>query len=237
MTLPKRSLHNSKLIIIILAIICCYGLYTSFLRGNANAWYFKAEFALNDWFLKGGIPSQQNYSEALDAINKAQSLDPEHPHYAHMLGRIIHWGVDSNFENKEQLLTVKNWYLKATELRPLWPDPWVDLARLNNFLQGYNQETQGYLQQALKTGPYIDLVTISCIEILLLNWNKLPHDDKALIFEQFSIAVKQTNVLRSVLEIATKIGKENIFCLQLKYNKDYKQQKSLSVYRQFCSDR
>ena len=217
-----------------LFLVCVYGLYAAYTRGNANAWYFKAEFALNDWAAEGEIPNIRQYTETLAAIEKAHSLDPGHPHYVHMLGRIIHWGIDNEFESIDKLSVVKRRYLEASELRPLWPDPWVDLARLNHYLHGYNAETQFYLERALKTGPFVDLVTISTAEILLLHWEELSGADRALLFEQFDIATKQAKVLKAVLDFAQQIEQEKLLCLQLKFNPDYKKQKESRIFKQFC---
>ncbi|PCJ37576.1 MAG: hypothetical protein COA99_12605 [Moraxellaceae bacterium] len=222
------------LIIAGLLLICGYGLYTSYTRGNANGWYFKADFALNAWAKAGKIEDSNAYQEALAAIQKAHAMDPGHPHYVHMLGRILHQGVDYQFEPNSTLAQVKDLYLQATELRPLWPDPWIDLARLNNYLHGYNDDTRYYLKQAMAVGPFIDLVTLGALQVLLENWTDLTGADRTLLFEQFAVAVKQPKVLKAVLVYARQVNREKIVCLQLKFNPEYKQQKLSSMYAQFC---
>ena len=127
-------------------------------RGNANAWYYQVEYALNDWSAAGAIPNEQAYQDTVAVIDKVVALDPSHPHYAHMKGRVLHWGVNGGFERLAQLAEVKVWYLKATELRPTWPDPWADLAILNHYIDGNTPETQFYLAQAQAAGPYIAIV-------------------------------------------------------------------------------
>lgn len=207
----------------------------AFYRGTANVWYFKAEYALNEWAENGVIANKADYLETLNAITKAQTLDPNHPHYAHMVGRITHWGVDMGFEEKAKLHEVKAWYLSATEIRPLWPDPWIDLARLNNYLAGYTTETKLYIEQALKTGPYINLVTKGTLQVLMLNWNHLSGTEKRLLFDQFSIAVKQPKLLTEVLSLAKDMGRETLLCNQLKFNPAYKTQKESNIYNRYCS--
>jgi len=217
-----------------LLLICLYGLYAAVTRGTANAWYFKAEFAINEWAETGKIKDEQEYIDTLEAIQKAYDFDPTHPHYVHILGRVTHWGVNRYYEPLELLDDVKLRYLEATKLRPLWPDPWVDLARLNNYLNGYDRETQGYMQMALKTGPYLEFVTEGVMKVLLLNYSDLSADDKKLLFKQFSIAVKQPEVLNKVMAFATRIEREKLLCLQLKFNNDYSETKESSVYRRYC---
>jgi len=221
-------------ILVFLLLTCIYGLYTSYTRGSANAWYYKANFALEEWSKEGTIRDQQQYSETLEAIKKAQSLDPGHPHYTHMLGKIMHWGVEFEYEEDEKLTEIKNWYFKATKLRPLWPEPWVDLARLNNYLNGYNPETQYYIQQAIKTGPFYDLVTIGVVYVLLKHWDDLSEDDKTLLFQQFSVATKQPEVFRIVMNTAKRKGREQPLCSQLNLEPEYLQLKQSYTYRQTC---
>jgi hypothetical protein len=228
------SMGLSMCLLIGLLLFTLYCLSSAFNRGSANAWYFNAEFALNEWAEKGKIESKEAYQVTLAAIQKAQKRDDTHPHYAHMVGRIMHWGVDMGYEDATQLIEIKQWYLLATALRPMWPDPWVDLLRLNNYLEGFNEETKNYAAQALKFGPYIDLVTTGTLELWLMNWHVLSAEEKNKLFEQFAIATKQPKVLSRVLEIATKLNRENLLCVQITYNKAYQKQKDSWVYRRYC---
>ncbi|PKG82534.1 hypothetical protein CXF85_13705 [Colwellia sp. 75C3] len=228
----NKPLHYAALAFLILITLYC--LSASFSRGVANAWYFNAEFSLNDWAKKKTIEDKAEYQQALTAIKKAQSLDPTHPHYVHMVGRIMHWGVDMGFEDKDKLAEINQWYLLATQLRPLWSDPWVDLLRLNNLLHGYNQQTKYYITEALSTGPYIDLVTVGTIQVWLLNWSVLSGPERELLFKQFAVATKQPKVLRQVLQFAKSINREKLLCSQLKFNPKYSTQKNSHLYRRFC---
>lgn len=228
----RAILKNAQLIL--LFVLCAYGLYASFVRGSANAWYYRAKFAVNEWQLAGGIPGKQEYDDTLFAIKKAQLLDPGHPDYAYMLGWIKYWGVGAEYESSEALEEVKRWYLLSTDLRPLWPDTWITLARLNNFLEGYSSETQFYLDRALLTGPFFETVTEGSIEIWLSNWSALSGADRARLFEQFSIASRQAKVFSSVLRFAKEIERENLLCAQLKFNKAYAKQKKSRVFKKYC---
>jgi len=217
-----------------LLLLTLYCLSSSFSRGMANAWYFNAEFSLNDWATKNTIKDKAEYTSTLTSIKKAQSLDPTHPHYAHMVGRILHWGVDMGFEDTIKLAVINQWYLLATELRPFWPEPWIDLARLNNSLHGYNDKTKYYIEQALATGPYVDLVTVGTIQVWLLNWSALSGSERTLLFKQFDVATKQPKVLKQVLEFSKSINREKLLCTQLKFNPLYSKQKEWYPYRKFC---
>jgi hypothetical protein len=236
-TASTRYVLNNKpvhyLVLGLLLLLVLYCLLSASSRGVANAWYFNAEFSLNDLPKQKSIKNKAEYEQILSSIKKAQSLDPTHPHYAHMVGRIMHLGVDMGFEDKAQLHYVKQWYLLATELRPLWPDPWVDLLRLNNYLYGYTDETKYYIDQALSTGPYIDLVTIGTIQVWLLNWSVLSGYERTQLFKQFDVATKQFKLL-DVLKFAKAINREKLLCSQLKFNVKYQKQKDSYLYRRYC---
>ena len=218
----------------LLLLLTVYCLSSSFNRGVANAWYFNAEFSLNDWAKQKTIKDKTEYQHALTAIKKAQSLDPTHPLYVHMVGRISHWGVDMGFEDEAKLAEINEWYLSATQLRPLWPDPWVDLLLLNNYLQGYNDQTKAYVKEALATGPYIGYVTVGTIKVWLLNWSVLSGKERELLFKQFDVATKQNKVLSQVLEFAKEINREKLLCSQLKFNPKYVKQKASNLYKKYC---
>jgi len=217
-----------------LLLLTFYCVSSSFSRGMANAWYFNAEFSLNDWAKKGIIKDKTEYSRTLTSIKKAQALDTTHPHYAHMVGRIMHWGVDLGFEDAAKLTEINQWYLFATQLRPLWPDPWIDLARLNNSLHGYNDQTKYYLNQAITAGPYFDPVTVGTIQVLLLNWRILSGQERELLFKQFDIVTMQYKLLNQVLEFSKNINKEKLLCSQLKFNHLYSKHKESYLYKRYC---
>jgi len=218
----------------LLLLLTLYCLSSSFSRGTANAWYFNAEFSLNDWAKQNTIKDKAEYTDTLTSIKKAQSLDSTHPHYAHMVGRIMHWGVDMGFEDTKKLEEINQWYVLATELRPLWSDPWVDLARLNNALHGFNDQTKYYIEQALTTGSYVDFVAVGTIQVLLLNWQLLSGQERELLFKQFDIATKQFKSLHEVLQFAKNISREKLLCSQLKFNPEYSKHKDSYLYKRYC---
>ncbi|GGI74410.1 hypothetical protein GCM10007978_10240 [Shewanella hanedai] len=227
---------KKKFFAALLLLLCVYGMGSAFYRGSASAWYYKAEFALNHWAKVGTIPNEDDYIEALDAITTASRLDPSHPHYIHMLGRIHHWGVSEGFESVESLPQIEQWYLASTKLRPMWPDPWVDLARLNNFVEGYTAKTKHYIDQAINTGPYIDDVNTGVLKVLLQHWDILDGNERELLFSQFQITTLQPKVLRLALVDAKSLGRQDLLCTQLRFNPEHSKYRNSGLYRQFCSN-
>ncbi|MCJ8349704.1 VpsP family polysaccharide biosynthesis protein [Moritella sp.] len=230
----KHTAVPRTMLALLLLFGCLYAGYTAFYKGYANAWYYQAEFAINAWAKQGKVTSRSEYDSALAAINKAHALDPSYPHYAHINGRILHWGIISGFEGEAKYTTVRSLYLAAVARRPMWPDVWLDLATINNYLNGYNADTQQYLAKAMATGPYINAVIAGSVRILLSNWSELTGQDKQLVFDQFGKSVKQQALLIDILTYATSIDKQKLLCVQLKFNPAYRAVKSTSAYTRYC---
>ena len=230
----KRIAVPRTILVLLLLFVCLYAGYTAFYKGYANAWYYQAEFAINAWAKQGKVTSRSEYDSALAAINKAHVLDLSYPHYAHINGRILHWGIISGFENEAKYTAVRSLYLAAAARRPMWPDVWIDLATTNNYLDGYNIDTQQYLANAIETGPYIKEVISGSMQILLSNWVLLSGKDKQLMFDQFAKSVKHPDLLKANLVFATSIGKQKLLCLQLKYKPEYQTVKSTWSYNKYC---
>jgi len=222
------------MVILLLLLVCLYAGYTAGYKGYANAWYYQAEFAINAWAKQGKVSSRSEYDSALTAITKAHDMDPSYPHYAHINGRILHWGIISGFEDESQYTTVRSLYLAAVARRPMWPDVWMDLATINNYLDGYDSDTQQYLAEAMATGPYINAVIAGSVRILLSNWSALSGQDKQLVFTQFGKSIKQPRLRNEILTYATSIDKQKLLCVQLKFNPEYHAVKSTSSYHKYC---
>lgn len=238
LTIPRKQALSSKLqfyvVVMVLSIITVYALSAALTRGVANAWYFHVEFSLNAWADDKTQVNIESYENTLTSIKKAQSLDPTHPHYAHMLGRVLHWGVDLGYEDRSRLTDVKEWYVLATKLRPMWPDPWADLVRLNNYLNGFTDETKYYINQALTMGPYNDFVRVSTMKVWLMNWSVLSGEERAALYTQFDLATKHYAKLEEILNFAKNNNKEKVLCSQLKYNPVYKAHKTTWLYKKSC---
>ncbi len=220
-----------------LAALCCYGLYQSWVRGTASAWYYQADFALQQWNEKGAEVSDQDYVDALTAVVKAQQLDPGHPHYAHMVGRITHWGISMGYELDMTLEDVKNWYLLATSLRPLWPEPWVDLVMLSNSIYGLNDETKHYIGQAQIAGPYMNAVTVAVVKVYLFYWEVLTEDEVNSMFEQLGKSAQESKVLLELLKFAKDLDKESVLCDEMLTDDAYAKYRQHNYFMKYCANK
>jgi len=211
-TQTNTSKTLKTLAVVLLAIAVLFTAYVAGKRGLANAWYYQAEYFYSDWEQSSTVGSQPRYHTAVNALDKALSLDPSHPKYWHLMGRLKLLGVNVGYEPDAVLDVVKQHFLKSTENRPMWPDTWLDLARLNNYMEGLNDDTRLYMHNALQTGPYIDLVVWGVAEILLDNWMWLSDTDKSLLEGVLRKASKQPKALKLIFESATRFEKQDVVC-------------------------
>ncbi|MBE0363246.1 hypothetical protein PULV_a3872 [Pseudoalteromonas ulvae UL12] len=225
---------KNKIVIAFLMLATLSTMVFAFSWGMANVWYFSASYELDEWTKKGSIQTQADYESAYDAIAKAVAYDPTHPHYLHMQGRIVLWGINDGFVERARIDEVKALYLASTQQRASWPIPWIDLAYLNNAEQGLNQETWSYIDQALLVGPFEHAVTQGVLEIMLTNWGTIEPSRAPLFFEHFAVAAKQPKILKAVLVYAVAVGRKNLVCSQLKFDKEYKAQKESWLYKKYC---
>jgi len=221
-------------IIAALSIVCLSTLAVTYSWGMANAWYFNASFYISDWAKQGKLDNEADYNSALSAINKAVSFDSQHPHYHHIKGSIIHWGIGAGFEEKLTFNDVKAIYKTSVSLREAWPDVWIDLARVNFILEGLTDETQSYIDKALHYGPFQQSVTFGTLDLLMQSWNRLNPDQTALFYKQLPIALNQPKLFKRVFKIAQQNKIDNLVCIQIKYNKELLSVNKPWVMKKYC---
>jgi len=229
-----KNTLSRYLIIAALSIVCLSTLAVTYSWGMANAWYFNASFYISDWAKEGKLDNKADYQSALSAINKAVSYDTEHPHYHHIKGRIVHWGIGAGFEEKLTFNDVKDIYKTSVSLREAWPDVWIDLARVNFILEGLTDETLSYIDKALYYGPYQQSVTLGSLNLLMQSWNNLKPEQTALFYKQLPIALKQNRLINQVFTMAQQNNVDNLVCIQIKYNKELESLKNTWTTRKYC---
>jgi len=207
---------------------------TSFRWALANMWYFNASYHINTWSKSKLVGNKHDYDEALSAINKAISYNPEHPHYHHTKGKIIHWGIISEFEEKHKIKQIKELYKRSLTFREAWPVVWSDLARINYLIEGLSIETQMYIDKALFYGPYKKEVILEILDIYMRSWNVLNKDKIHLFYNKLEALTHQPHLLKNILINAEKYGLSNIICIQIKFNQKYKSLSSSWVKNEYC---
>lgn len=222
------------LFIFIITLFCFFFAYKYFYIAIANAHYFGVQQEVDEWNKKDKISSNEAYFSVLNSINYMISLDNNNPAYYHLKGNVIRFGVEMEFEQKASLIQAKQAYLKAVQLRATWPFTWIELAKLNSYIEGLNKETQGYLLQAIDTGPYLFEVNFGVIQVYLNNWYGLNPEQKSLFFEQLYQASLHRRHFSKVFDFAKKVERLKPLCLQLQYNDQYAKYKSNWINKVYC---
>lgn len=204
-----------------LLCLCAYGTFLAANWGVANIYYFKANDILEEWNKDRTTLSVDTYKQAQHYIQQSLKYHSSHNHYIHTSGRILHWGVIVGAENDEKYDEVLKLYLQATETRPNWYETWADLARLNSFLYGYNEETEYYLEQALRTGRFTGHVMYTASKVYLDNWEYLKPSIKRKYLSVVKDSFKKEYRFREQLSLAKEYDKLNTVCLLANVNDGY----------------
>jgi len=206
----------------------------SFRWALANMWYFNVSYHIDAWSKSELVQSKQDYDAALLAINKAISYNPEHPHYYHTKGKVIHWGITSKFEEQHKIKEIKGLYKTSLIYREAWPVVWSDLARINYLIEGLSIETQMYIDKALLYGPYKKEVILEVLDIYMRNFSDLNSAQTLLFYNQLENLIIQPHLLKNLLINAKKYELSNIICIQIKFNQKYKSLSSSWVKNEYC---
>lgn len=221
-----------KIGVCLTALLCALLIYSYYSIGMANAHFFGVKSQLEAWNQQGEIESQSNYTETVDTLEYVLQLDPHNPHYWHIKGKVIHWGVFAGFESSNALQEAKNAYLKAIELRKTWPSVWGDLALINNVQEGVSPNTIHYIDQALLYGPYEAEVILAISDIYLANWDAISGEQKQ---QFFSLMPRLGHKSSSLFTLAKKHKRMPLICGYIKYAEPLKYIHSSYLYKRNCS--
>lgn len=144
----SKELHRGSLLYIFVIFISLIGLINAFRFGAASLDYYFVRNSIELWQDQGLVQDKQQYDSAKRAISTANTLHSSNPLFVELRAQISEWGALSEFEPSGSLSTAKANYLLATEIRPLWPVTWTNLALLKWRLQEFDDEMLLYLEKA-----------------------------------------------------------------------------------------
>lgn len=218
-----------------LMIVSFVSLIYFYKLGVAHSFYTQANESLSTWNKQGKITNQEGFDSALNAINKAINVYDGDPHNFHVKANILDWGIYSGMLPKTHYGEAKQALMLSTELRNDWPGTWVDLARINSYADGVNSETLSYINNAFEVGPFDKAVLVGTLEILLRNWYSLDTASKALYFDTLKRSASDSRVFRQVMEEAKFYNLASNICIQIRYDKHFKQYKNTWLERKYCN--
>ncbi|REL31955.1 VpsP family polysaccharide biosynthesis protein [Thalassotalea euphylliae] len=138
--------------LVVLSLLLLLMAWQAIQIGRANLSYLAAHNAAEYWRKEKLTPSQESLQSALMSAQKANSIDPNNPHYLLTEALIWEWqGITLN--QIEDFSKAKLLYLEATQYRPTWPVTWATLAILKWRLNEFDEEMLYFLYQAERFGP------------------------------------------------------------------------------------
>lgn len=218
-------------LLILLSLFCLNQYYT---LGVANAHFFSVKEQLNVWAKNNKVESNQEYTNTLNAINYVLEHDDGNPHYWHIKGKVVHWGVFAGFETPSAFNEIKSYYQTSLELRKNWPMVWSDLALVNSKLNGLSEETQSYIDQSLVYGPFEFDVLLIISEIYLANWASTTGKQKELFFESLTKLTKFGYKFSALFKLAEQYNKKTLVCTYIKYAKETANVKDSALVKREC---
>ncbi|MBJ2135091.1 hypothetical protein JEU11_01355 [Paraglaciecola chathamensis] len=135
----------------LLALVC---FFVAIRFTTASFDFYKVRNIVTSWQEQGNTQTIDEYQLAKGAIESAVDSQPSHPLYQDLLAQVYEWGAIAGYEQHEQALnSAKAHYLRATQLRPLWPVTWASLAMVKWRQQEFDDEMLMYLEHANQLGP------------------------------------------------------------------------------------
>jgi hypothetical protein len=218
MGLNSRSMQN--LFSLFLALLSIWGIITTSQYGAASLDYYKTKSIMSLWQAKGYIESPEQYQKAKRAGYGAHNSHPNHALYLDVLGQIYEWGEISGYEDKKQALQhAKNYYLSATEIRPIWSVNWASLANVKWRLQEFDDEMLLYLHRADQFGPRKREVNIFFSELGLALYkvnNLFLLNISAQVKQRLAIALRDGDSKQKVMAVIKKYDAGKIVCFWLR---------------------
>ncbi|GAB1619958.1 exopolysaccharide biosynthesis protein VpsP [Agarivorans albus] len=158
---------------------------------NANsyavgAWHQRWQKDLNQQL------TQTNLAVAEHVTRDMLAWQANHPHYQVLAAKQVEWSnfyslvispdtANKSLLKKQNLLKAQQFYLRSAELRPTWPNTYVDLAKNALYRQASSQEAMAYLELAAKVGENAPVTLFAYVEIGLSLWPELSIEQRTTV--------------------------------------------------------
>ena len=150
----SNEIKRKRTIAVLIIGIAALGLFTATRFGLASFYYVPVKNAIAKWQYNSASSSQLEFDEVKTNAGYASSIHGPNPLYIDAIGQLHEWGVVLGYTDLKSLQTAKNNYLASTQLRPLWPVTWANLAMVKWRLNELDSEMLNYLTKADQLGQY-----------------------------------------------------------------------------------
>ena len=217
-------------VVIIIVLLAGFGLHRALYYGLANIAHIGVLNAVAKWQTSPTEHSYQEFSQIKAKAQQAVLYQPGYAEYWSVLAQVYEWGFIFGYtDTPNALQDAKQYYLRATQLRPLWPDTWASLIKLKWRLQEFDSELLFYVNQASTFGPQKPDIHLVIVELgLALNASHHPllDDIRAEFYRRLALGLKHPASNKRVLELLSQYQAKPLACEWLK-NADQKIRKNI----------
>lgn len=221
----KRSHY---LVMFFIITLCGFGLHQALYFGMASFHNYSVLNMLKKWQDSPLEHNKNDYSRIKAEAQQSVLYHPDLAEYWELLAQVNEWGYIFGYEAHEgALLEVKNQYLHASELRPLWPDSWASLVKLKWRLQEFDDQMLYYFERATQLGPQKPDVHMVVIELglaLYANNHFMLLNIRPEFHRRLALGLKHPKTRDQVIKLIAKYEYQALVCRWLK-NEDLKTRK------------
>lgn len=219
------------LIAIFIVTLSSFGIQQAVYIGLASFHNYSVFNMLKRWQKSPLEHTFIDYSRIKAKAEKAVTFHPKNAEYWDLKAQVNEWGILFGYENHENaLLEVKKQYLRATELRPLWPETWASLIKLKWRLQEFDEEMLNYFKQATTLGPQKPKVHLVVVELgltLYANNHPMLIRIRKEFYHRLALGLKNSQTRSKVKTLISQYGSQTLVCRWLR-NESVKTKKFIS---------
>jgi hypothetical protein len=183
--------------------------------GMANVYYFTVYNKLTAWEKQSSELTLEQLDELGSAVDGMLSYHPDHPHYLVTAAKWQEWYAFYYYGQGDQarpyLEQALAYYRASAELRPGWPETWVNMVNLKVRLDAFDQELFDYMVKATKAGPYNEHVNQGIAKIFLYHWKQFNAEMATLGLSHVERTL-QSNNAGKLFQYAKAIGRQGLLC-------------------------
>lgn len=223
----SSEIRKKRLVAVFIVAVAVVGFFSAFMFAGASFQYQWVKSTIASWHTNQGISKLQDYEQVRNAIATAEVLHGTNPLYIDLAGQIQEWGAVSGFADSNALHNAKLRYIHATQIRPLWPVTWANLAMIKWRLEEFDEEMLNYLYKANELGPYkVEVhVLFTRLGISLYKANHPMYGElKDIIHKHIRLGLRNTQSKEMVSDFVITTQMLATVCLWIKVNDEYANQ-------------
>jgi hypothetical protein len=209
------------LVATLIITLSSFGIQQAFYIGLASFHNYSVFNKLKHWQKSPFEHTFVDYSRIKKKAEKAVTYHPNNAEYWDLKAQVHEWGVLFGYENHENaLLEVKKQYLRATELRPLWPETWASLIKLKWRLQEFDEQMLAYFKQATTLGPQKPKVHLVVIELglaLYANNHPMLLKIRQEFYHRLVLGLRHSQTRSKVRTLISQYDSQTIVCRWLRH--------------------